>query len=178
MFLCRTFYGPGDLFSHGLSHACHQKSAVADADHRRLSVNLGPPGHYSLPKSGLFLQRRHLYLISSELQRIAGYKLFIPLLKGIRIRDHLNPAAGMHPEVPLALRADVISFPHILRNDRRTAFIAFPEKSFRHLRTGLTERPPVPSVCFFKHILKLHRSFSSHSTSLSQQPLTHGSFFL
>ena len=43
-----ALHGPGDLFSHGLPHAGHQKSPVADADHRRLSLNLCPAGHYCL----------------------------------------------------------------------------------------------------------------------------------
>ncbi len=109
-FLCRAFHRTGNFLPHHMPHAAHQKSGVADAKHRVLTVYFTVTYGDRLMQSGLFLCRFYFVLISRELQRIRLRQILEPRGKRSRIRHHADAVSGAHPEITAALIADIQIF--------------------------------------------------------------------
>ena len=115
---CCPFHRSGDLFSHHFPHARHEKAAVADAENRRKPVDPAFSCEYGLVKAGLFPKIRDLIGIASITQGIFFIEIGVPLLKTPLIQHLLDPAAGMHPEIGAAPRADIQILSGLLHKNR------------------------------------------------------------
>ena len=157
---CGPLNGSGDLLAHSPSHACHEKTSVADSDHCLDPVDPAFSCHYRFMEFRFFPDCFQFFRVSFVIYGVAACEIFIPLLESPLVDDHLDPAICVHAEISPAFRADIVSCLYILRNDRGAAFITLAQKAFRHLRPhGPAE--PVP-LCpgrnpgLFEHIFQLH----------------------
>ena len=132
LFFCRSFYCSCNLFSHCLSHACHEKTTVTYADHSVGPLNLRFSCHNCFPKICFLLDCLHFFRISLIIHRISADQVFVPLLECSRISDHFNPSVGMDAKISSALRTNIISPFYIFGNNSASAFITFSKQSFRH----------------------------------------------
>ena len=154
LFLRCALHRAGDLLSDDVAHARHHKSSVAYADDCGISIDHDLPRHDSLIQLCALFQSVYFLLISFEIQRIDELHLLIPLFKGALVRQHLHSSVRVDTEIPVALRTNVISVFHVLRDDGGAALVALAKKAFRHLRPCLLQRDIVRTHArLLKHIL-------------------------
>ena len=132
VFRC-PFHRSGDLFSHHFSHACHEKTAVTDAEGCRDSVDPSLSCEHSLIQSCFFPETGKLLQISTVSHWIFFFQIGIPLFKASLIQHLLDPVAGMHSEIVSAAGTDILILSGLLHKNRSFADLTTLHKSIRDL---------------------------------------------
>ena len=134
LLLNRPLKGSGDALAHGVAHASHEKSGVADAQHG-FHASDGTAAHSDgLLQVSLLPHLRELLLISGIVQGIFPHHRFLPFLESSRVSHHPYSGFCFHPEIPGTFGTDVGIFHHVLLVQHLPALGTFYPQALGNLR--------------------------------------------